>query len=312
MNYTHLTQTQRYQICALLKVQTSQCEIARVLGCHPATISREIRRNKARNGYYPKKAQQNADARRAHNRHCIDEATWQFVDARLREQWSPEQISAKAQVSHEAIYQRIRQDKQQGGGLWRQRRHPKPYQKRLGQIKRRGVIPHQCSIEQRPTIVNERTRIGDWETDTVFGGFSTAPLVTLVERQSGFTLFHQVANKTAQVVGDAMVKSLYPYRKQVHTITADNGKEFAHYARIASSLKADFYFAHPYAAWERGTNENTNGLIRQYFPKSRDFTTITQDEINLVMQRLNHRPRKRLGFLTPHEVFFNNHVALHT
>jgi transposase, IS30 family len=312
MNYTHLTLEERYQIFALLRAKVSQNEIAKILERHPSSISREIRRNKAKLGYFHQKAQQQANARRAKNMRCIDEATWQFVTARLREQWSPEQISAKANISHETIYQHLHTDKRNGGLLWQQRRHPKSYQKRLGQLKRRGVIPHHCSIEQRPSIVNDRIRIGDWETDTMFGGRSLAPLVTLVERKSGFTLIHCVVNKTAQVVGDAMVNLLQPYRKQVHTITSDNGKEFAHYARVAKKLKADFYFAHPYAAWERGSNENTNGLIRQYFPKSRDFATITQQEINWVMQRLNHRPRKRLGFLTPHEVFFNKAVALHT
>ncbi len=312
MTYTHLTLAERYQIFALLRAKVSQTEIAKILERHPSSISREIRRNRAKLGYYHQKAQQQATARRAKNMCCIDEATWQFVDARLREQWSPVQISAKANISHETIYERIRADKRNGGELWQYRRHPNAYQKRLGLSKRRGVIPHQCSIDHRPSIVDERSRIGDWETDTMFGGHSLAPLVTLVERKSGFTLIHRVANKTAQVVGQAMVSLLQPYRKQVHTITSDNGKEFAHYARIAKKLKADFYFAHPYAAWERGTNENTNGLIRQYFPKSRDFSTITQEEINFVMQRLNHRPRKRLGFLTPHEVFFNKHVALHT
>ena len=317
MTYTHLTLAERYQIYALLRAKVSQTEIAKILERHPSSISREIKRNRVKLGYYHQKAQQQANVRRARNMRCIEDSTWQFVYARLNEQWSPEQISATVtmhlgtSISHETIYQRIRTDKQSGGLWWHHRRHPRPYQKRLGLSKRRGVIPHQCSIDQRPSIVDERSRIGDWETDTMFGGRSTTPLVTLVERKSGFTLIDCVANKTAQVVGDAMVSLLQPYRKQVHTITSDNGKEFAHYARIAKKLKADFYFAHPYAAWERGSNENTNGLIRQYFPKSRDFSSITQEEINFVMQRLNHRPRKRLGFLTPFEVFFNKHVALH-
>jgi IS30 family transposase len=179
-------------------------------------------------------------------------------------------------------------------------------------MERRGNIPNRLSIEDRPAIVDERKRIGDWEADTVIGKNHKQALVSIVERKTGFTLIHKVERKTAQAVSQAMIGLLKPYQNQVRTITSDNGRKFASHEEIAVRLKADFYFAHPYSSWERGTNENTNGLIRQYFPKQRDFTTITQQEIDMVMERLNNRPRKRLGYLTPNQVFFKTGVALQT
>jgi transposase, IS30 family len=179
-------------------------------------------------------------------------------------------------------------------------------------IDRRGMIPNRLSIEERPTIVGTRSRVGDWEADTVIGKNHRQAIVSIVERKSGFTLIHKVERKTALAVSQAMIGLLKPHQKKVHTITSDNGREFAGHEEIANRLKADFYFAHPYSSWERGTNENTNGLIRQYFPKSRDFTTITQQEIDTAMERLNNRPRKRLGYKTPNQVFFKSRVALQT
>ncbi len=185
-----------------------------------------------------------------------------------------------------------------------------PRKKRYGKTDRRGTIPNRLSIEDRPAIVDERKRIGDWEADTVIGKNHRQAIVSIVERKTGFTLIQKVERKTAQAVSQAMIALLKPYLRQVHTITSDNGREFAGHEEIAATLKADFYFAHPYASWERGTNENTNGLIRQYFPKNRDFTTITQQEIDAAMERLNNRPRKRLGYQTPTQVFFKSGVAL--
>lgn len=177
-------------------------------------------------------------------------------------------------------------------------------------MERRGNIPNRLFIEDRPSIVDERKRIGDWEADTIIGKNRRQALVSIVERKTGLTLIQKVERKTAQAVSQAMIGLLKPYRNKVHTITSDNGKEFAGHEQIAKRLQADFYFAHPYASWEQGTNENTNGLIRQYFPKDRDFTTITQQQIDIAMKRLNNRPRKRLGYHTPSEVFFNSGVAL--
>ena len=188
----------------------------------------------------------------------------------------------------------------------------KQRKKRYGMIDRRGMIPNRLSIDDRPAIVETRSRIGDWEADTIIGKNHRQAIVSIVERKTGFTLIRKVERKTAQAVSKAMTTLLKPYVSKVHTVTSDNGREFARHEEIAAALKADFYFAHPYSSWERGTNENTNGLIRQYFPKNRDFTTITQQEIDTAMERLNNRPRKRLGYQTPNQVFFKSGVALQT
>jgi len=172
------------------------------------------------------------------------------------------------------------------------------------------AFPTGSSLRDRPAIVDKRKRIGDWEADTVIGKNHRQAIVSIVERKTGLTLIRKVERKTAQAVSQAMIELMKPYRNRVHTITSDNEKEFAGHEVIAKQLQADFYFAHPYASWERRTNENTNGLIRQYFPKNRDFTTITQQEIDTAMERLNNRPRKRLGYQTPNQVFFKSGVAL--
>jgi IS30 family transposase len=310
MNYTHLTREERYQIYALKKAGHTQSEIASVLERSSSTISRELRRNCGGRGYRPKQAHRLAGERRAMNARTIDEATWRFVQARLREDWSPDQISNHAAISIETVYQRVYADKRAGGSLWKHLRCQKQRRKRYGKHDRRGTIPNRLSIEQRPAVVEERSRIGDWEADTVIGKNHKQAIVSLVERKSGFALIHKVERRTADAVSRAMTKLLKPYQRHVHTITSDNGKEFAGHEKVARALRADFYFAHPYASWERGTNENTNGLIRQYFPKGMDFTTITQQEISHVMKRLNNRPRKRLGYLTPAQVFFKSGVAL--
>lgn len=310
MNYTHLTREERYQIYALKKMGHTQSEIACVLERSESTISRELKRNCGRRGYRPKQAHSKAVERRAINARRIDESTWQFAEEMLAQEWSPEQISGHAAISPETVYQRIYADKRAGGVLWKSLRCQKQRRKRYGKTERRGIIPNRLSIEDRPAIVETRSRIGDWEADTIIGKNHRQAIVSIVERKSGLTLIRKVERKTAKAVSQAMIRLLKPYRKNVHTITSDNGKEFAGHEEIAKKLQADFYFAHPYSSWERGTNENTNGLIRQYFPKSRDFTTITQQEINTAMERLNNRPRKRLGFLTPSQVFFKSGVAL--
>lgn len=312
MNYTHLTQEERYQIYALKRAGHGQSEIAGILNRSPSTISRELRRNGGERDYRPKQAHSLARERQASNARQIDEATWRIAQAKLREDWSPEQISHHVAISHETVYQRIYADKKAGGTLWRHLRCQKQRKKRYGKTDRRGVIPNRQSIELRPLIVEERSRIGDWEADTIIGKNHKQAIVSLVERKSGFTLIRKVEHKTALAVSEVMTKLLRPHRSRVLTITSDNGREFAAHKTISKQLDASFYFAHPYASWERGTNENTNGLIRQYFPKNRDFTTITQREINMAMERLNNRPRKRLDYQTPSQLFFSSRVALQT
>jgi IS30 family transposase len=311
MNYTHITREERYQIYALKKAGHKQNEIAKVLKRNESTISRELSRNCGRRGYRPKQAHSKSVERQSINARTIDDATWQFAQDRLLEQWSPEQISGHAAISPETVYQRVYANKRAGGLLWKNLRSQKQRKKRYGKAERRGTIPNRLSIDDRPAIVESRSRIGDWEADTVIGKNHRQAIVSIVERKTGFTLIRKVERKTAQAVSQAMIKLLKPHRKKIHTITSDNGKEFAGHEEIANKLKADFYFAHPYSSWERGTNENTNGLIRQYFPKNRDFTTITQQEIDMAMKRLNNRPRKRLGYKTPSQVFFKSGIALH-
>ena len=317
MNYTQLTQEERYQIYALKKAGHIQAEIARVIGRNPGTISRELRRNRGLRGYRPDQAHNLALMRRQDKiQPRLGEQIWQQVEALIREEWSPQQIVGRVameqgvSISHEWIYQYVYADQRSGGDLYRFLRCQKLRRKRYGSYDRRGCIPNQVSIDDRPAIVDSKRRFGDWEGDTVIGKGHRGALVTLVERKSLYTVIRAVLYKTAEAVRNAVVDGLTPHIDRVHTITYDNGREFADHEGMASDLEARIYFAHPYASWERGLNENTNGLIRQYFPKDRDLTTVTKCEIENAMDKLNHRPRKSLGYRTPYEVFFNTRTSL--
>jgi IS30 family transposase len=317
--YAQLTQEERYQIHALMKAGHNQTEIAEMLGRHKSTISRELRRNRGLRGYRPKQAHRlSVERRQSKAQPRIASAHWVLVERLLREDWSPEQISlwlndeAGIQISHEWIYQYVLQDKSMGGDLYRHLRCQKQRRKRYGSYSRRGQLVNRVSIDERPAVVDTRSRLGDWELDTIIGKGHKQAIVSLTERKSRLTLIQKVERKTASNVTQAILGLLKPIAHRVHTLTSDNGKEFAGHETIAKGLGAKFFFAHPYASWERGLNENTNGLIRQYFPKHRDFTTITQAEIIRVMDKLNNRPRKCLGIKTPNQVFFgiNPPVAL--
>jgi len=315
--YTQLTQEERYQIYILKKAEYSQAEIAELLGRDKSTISRELRRNRGLRGYRPDQAHNLALMRRVDKAQPrLGKEIWQQVEVLIREEWSPEQIVGRVameqgvSISHEWIYQYIYADKHSGGNLYRYLRCKKVRRKRYGIYSRRGTIPNQVSIDDRPAIVDSKRRFGDWEGDTVIGKGHRGALVTLVERKSLYTVIRSVLHKTAKAVRSAVVDGLTPYIDWVHTITYDNGREFADHEGMASDLDARIYFAHPYASWERGLNENTNGLIRQYFPKDRDLTTVTMHEVEEAMDKLNHRPRKSLGYRTPYEVFFNTRTSL--
>ena len=232
------------------------------------------------------------------------------VEAKLRQmRWSPEQISGwlrdqGIKLSHERIYQMIWQDKRDGGNLWRSlRRHGKRYNKRAGKNAGRGLIPNRIDISDRPAIVARKARLGDWEGDTVASAGHKGGLLTLVERKSLLTKISKLRRSTARATQRATVRRLKPIGNFVHTITFDNGKEFAAHQGIAHALTAKIFFATPYHAWERGLNENTNGLIRDFFPKGTDFSTISNAEVAKVEHLLNARPRKSLGFRSPQEVF---------
>ena len=309
--YTQLTQEERYQIYALKKAGHSQKEIAVTLGRSPSTISRELRRNKGLKGYRPKQAHKLAQNRKQErSRRRIPDSVWQRVALLLREDWSPEQISGWLRhsegvcISHEWIYHHVYEDKRCGGDLHRHLRCQKPRRKRYGSYDRRGRIRERVSIDERPAVVEERSRIGDWEVDTVIGKPGGAVLVTLVERYARLSVLALAPNKTAEAVKEAILKAIQPLSSQVYTLTYDNGKEFALHMDIAKALEADGFFAHPYHSWERGLNENTNGLIRQYLPKGTDFKQLTSTQVEQIMNKLNNRPRKCLGYKTPNQVFF--------
>ena len=317
--YTQLTQEQRYQISTMKKIGSSQKEMAEEIGVHKSTISREVRRNTGERGYRPKQAHEKALGRRANAKVQIGAAVWKIVEEKLRQDWSPEQVSGwlkregRPSLSHEWIYQHILADKAAGGDLYSHLRHHKKRRKRYGSYDRRGKLPNRVSIEERSELVEQRERLGDWEVDTLVGKGHRGALVSLVERKSRYTLLGPVKRRQADLVRHATISLLLPFVDQVHTITGDNGKEFAEHMQIAETLKAVFYFAHPYSAWERGTNENTNGLVRQYFPKSTNFSKVTHAKALSATDKLNHRPRKCLAFRTPFEVFFEHlSVALVT
>ncbi len=258
------------------------------------------------------------------NARRISEQTWAYARERLLADWSPEQIAGRLvleggpTVSPETLYQRILADKRAGGTLYRHLRCQKGRRKRYGGPPRKDRIPGRVWIDERPKLVNRRKRYGDWELDLVVGAGQRGALVRAIERKSRFSLMAQVANKRASVVSETLIRLLAPFKNRVHTLTSDNGPEFAWHARIARELNAKVYFAHPYSAWERGTIENNNGLVRQYFPKSMPLDSINSENVDHATHRLNNRPRKCLGFLTPHEAFLgnatlsSNNVALRT
>jgi len=320
-NYSQLTLEQRYVIYTLHLQDYNQTKIAELIGVHKSTVSRELRRNVGLKSYRYQQAHNKAEDRRKRKLNLrIDGNTWSFIEDLINNDWSPEQIHGWMQahmgytVSHEWIYQYIIKDKQAGGSLHTHLRCKKKRKKRYGSIDGRGSIKNRVGIDERPTIVDSRSRIGDWELDTIIGKGHKQALVSITERKSRLSLFSKVEQKTALQVKEAITRLLSPVRDQVYTLTSDNGEEFSDHENIACNLNADFYFAHPYASYERGSNENMNGLIRQYFPKGREFKTITNDEIIRAINRLNNRPRKCLGFKTPYQVFFEevSIVALNT
>jgi IS30 family transposase len=275
-------------------------------------------RNTGSRGYRYKQAQEKASQRRkvASKATKMIPSMIDIIESELRLEWSPEQISGWLEdrqelISHESIYLHVWSDKNSGGDLYTHlRRQGKKYDKRRNGKSTRGQIKNRTSIDDRPLIVDEKSRIGDWEIDTVIGKGHSGALVTVVERVTKFTVSKQVDGKTATAVTKATIALLKPIQDAVLTITADNGKEFAYHEEISKALNADVYFAHPYSSWERGLNENTNGLLRQYFPKKVDFKRVTQGEVKRAVDRLNTRPRKLLGFKTPGDLMAEHMAAL--
>ena len=313
MSYRQLTLKERYHISALHQQGMKQKEIAKFVGVSPSTISRERARNSEERGYDAERAQTKTFLRhRTKRKHTVwTSSIERYVREKLKQEWSPEQISGRMRlekgysVTHETIYRYIYANKANGGRLYKHLRHKnRKYHKRSRKYDQRGVLKNRTMIDKRPKEVEKKSRIGDWEIDTVIGKGHQGVLVTAVDRHYKFTLLAQARSKHASVVSKALLRLLEPLKPINKTITSDNGKEFALHEIIAQKLEADFYFANPYHSWERGLNEHTNGLIRQYLPKEREFASLTNKEVAMIQNRLNHRPRKVLGYKTPYEVFF--------
>jgi len=313
MHYKHLTQEERYHIYEGRAISKSLRKIAKELKRDVSTLSRETRRNRGERGYRPCQAHKLACERKKQclNGTKIDRQVWDATQLCLKEKWSPEQIAGRfkllgiGQISHESIYQRLLQDKRKGGILYKELRCQKKRRKRYGGgCNRRGQIIGRISIRERPAVVKQKSRLGDWEGDTIIGATHKQAIVSVVERATQLVLLKKVARKTSDAVRDALIELMEPYENAIHTITLDNGKEFAAHAAITEKLGTKAFFADPYSSWQRGLNEQVNGLVRQYFPKKKKFSTITEQEVFYVAHKLNTRPRKLLGYKTPLEMFF--------
>lgn len=313
MKNKQLTSQQRYQIDVLLRTGTAIKEIASLLDTDKSTIYREIKRNKSKRIYIAKYAQELSTERkdRFSGSRKLTGSVEKFIRNKiLTEQWSPKQIVGYAKtnnipmVSHERIYQLVRQDKQEGGDLWKHMRHKLKHRKRPVTGKK-IVIKNKVSIDLRPSIVDTQERCGDWEIDTIIGEDQKGAIITMTERKTGFLLMEKLKlGKQAKPLAKVAVRLLFAYKNSVHTITSDNGTEFAEHEYIAQKLEADYYFAHPYSSWERGLNEYTNKLIRQYVIKGTNFDLYTDEFIKLVQNKINRRPREKLNFQTPSKIFY--------
>jgi len=316
MTYTQITLHERYAISALRKLGYTGAAIARELGRHRSTISREVHRNAWREDgrtYRAFKAQGYTNRRRRSSRRNTQfgAADWALVERLLGEDWSPEQIVGRCasvgvlQISHETIYRHIWADKDRGGTLWTHLRvATKRRRKRYGRYDSRGRLAGKRHISERPVGAEHRSRFGHWEGDTVLGNTQHgACVVTLVERKSGYTAIGLLAKRAAPEVNARLRQLITAQARTVRTLTLDNGTEFHSYKALEATIATRCYFATPHHAWERGTNENTNGLIRQYFKKRVSMEHLTQRDCQRVADTLNRRPRKRLGFRTPEEVY---------
>lgn len=315
MKKVHLTREQRYTISVMYRQKYSQIEIAQAIGKNKSVVSRELKRNANLKGRYSfEYAQDMADIRKERMKkprkltlHVRDE-----IISLIKEDLSPEQISGrlklenKPSVSHESIYKIIREDKRNGGDLYKHTRHKLKHRKRpVGEKK--ITIKNRVSIDLRPEIVNLKKRFGDWEIDTIVGENNKGAIVTMVERTTAFMMMEKLPKgKDAKELAKVVVRLLTAYKEHVLSITGDNGTEFAEHQRIAKLLKTEFFFTHPYSSWEKGLIENTNKLIRQYIPKHTSFNHINNQQIKQIQYKINNRPRANLNFYSPKEIFFLN------
>ena len=318
MSYFHLSLEERHYIEVELSLGVSLNKIAETLGRSQGTISREVSRNTGQRGYRHKQAQGLSEKRHQDKPKAVkltDEIK-QCINEYLVEDWSPEQIAGRLKkdgvidLHHETIYQYVLVDKEAGGDLYKHLRHQnKTYRKRYGSAHNRTGIPNRVDIDERPDEANERKRVGDWEADTIIGKNHKGAIVTLDDRKTKLRLAAPLDNKKALDVTVAAIGLLQPIKQFVETITFDNGKEFTMHEAIAKALDCDTYFAKPYHSWERGQNENANGLLRQYFPKAMELIDVTMKQVLVAVEKLNNRPRKCLGFKTPYEAF-EEHTGL--
>jgi IS30 family transposase len=314
MRYKHLTTDLRCQIYALQSTGMKQKGIAEHLGVSASTICRELKRNTGQRGYRHKQADDMA-VRRRHQASCRPKkmvpSLIQIVEEKLAEKWSPVQIAGVLRsnhilISHESIYRHVWSNKRAGGSLYTHlRRQGKKYNRRGAKTAGRGCIPNRVDIQERPKLVENKSRIGDWEGDTIIGAKQQGVILSLVDRKSKFTLLAKMEGKyAAQVPG--LIKNCFkrlPKKVAGHSITFDNGKEFSQHEQITKKTGLRCFFATPYHSWERGLNEHTNGLVRQYCPKGSNLTHYSDEDIQHVENQLNNRPRKVLGYRTPREVF---------
>jgi IS30 family transposase len=310
--YRQLTSEERYALSALRKQGYSHAEIARTLGRHRSTISRELRRNLRTDGWYDARtADQRARMRRSRSRRNqrITAEDWALVLKLLSERWSPEQIAGRLalegrlRISHETIYRYIWRNKRRGGTHYKHLRHAgKKRRKRYGSYDSRGRLAGKRPISERPPVVDARTEVGHWEIDTVLGAGRPC-IVTLVERCTGFLMIGKLRARTVAELNRVTLRLIASTALPVETITADNGTEFHGYKALEQATGVRFYFATPHHSWERGTSENTNGLIRQYLPKRKSMARLTHSVCSRIADRLNDRPRKRFDYLTPRETY---------
>jgi IS30 family transposase len=322
MSYQQLSQEERYMIASLSRSRLSKAEIGRELGRSTSTITRELARNRCTHddGYRAETAHSYATARRKRNRRGSQFSLeqWALVLRLIRNDFSPEQVSDVIReycdftISHETIYKYILYDKKKGGSLYTHLRiMPKNRRKRYNSHDSRGILPGKRNISTRPKEIELRDVIGHWEGDTVIGKDRHHCIVTLVERKTGFVIIKKVKARSAFEVTNACIQAIKEHKQKFLSITFDNGTEFHGYKAIEEAFPVTCYFANPYHSWERGTNENTNGLIRQYLPKHSCFKSITQADCDRIAYQLNTRPRKRLGFKTPQALYYGKDPSLH-
>lgn len=310
MAHKHFTRDDRIKLSVLLKTNTQTVIIARILNKDPTSIRRETYRGSRNGKYMPSFAKKVSRERKTHRKKKIenDEQLKKYIIAKIKSYWSPEQIAGRlrrqgAIICHETIYGYIMRNKK----LKRYLRCQKgKYRRRHGTIPREKAREYEKKrwIGERPEIINQRGRIGDWEGDTIIGKERTKRILTHVERLSGYLIADILPVVSAEIVAEKTIENFKKLpKKKRQSITYDNGTEFSAHERIEKKTKADVYFANPYHSWERGTNENTNGLLRQFFPKKSSFAKVTQEEVSRTAKSLNRRPRKRLMFSTPYEIF---------